>query len=86
MRKAKSRGSRTERHIPNSIATMRILIFAGLVAGAKAGFSTATAYRLEKDPRLPTQKKTRRERRRADPLAGVWENEVLPLLRQRDIE
>ncbi len=51
------------------------------IAGAKAGFSTATAYRLEKDPRLPTQKKTRRERRRADPLAGVWENEVLPLLK-----
>ena len=38
------------------------------IAGAKAGFSTATAYRLEKDPRLPSQKKTRRERRRADPL------------------
>ncbi|MGA8294425.1 MAG: IS21 family transposase, partial [Rhodoplanes sp.] len=51
------------------------------VAGAKAGFSTPTAYRFEKDPRLPTQKKTRRERRRADPLVGVWENEVLPLLK-----
>ena len=51
------------------------------IAGAKAGFSTPTAYRFEQDPRLPTQKKTRRERRRADPLAGVWENEVLPLLK-----
>ena len=51
------------------------------IAGAKAGFSTATAYRFEKDPRLPSQKKTRRERRRADPLAGVWDNEVVPLLK-----
>ena len=51
------------------------------VAGAKAGFSTATAYRFEQDPRLPTQKKPRRERRRVDPLAGVWENDVLPLLK-----
>ena len=29
------------------------------VAAAKAGFSTATAYRLEQDPRLPSQKKHR---------------------------
>ena len=28
------------------------------VAGAKAGFSTSAAYRFEKDPRLPTQKKS----------------------------
>lgn len=40
------------------------------VAGAKAGFSTSTAYRFEKDPRLPTQRKSPRERRRADPLAA----------------
>ncbi len=32
------------------------------IAGAKAGFSTAAAYRFEKDPRLPSQKKARRER------------------------
>jgi hypothetical protein len=51
------------------------------IAGAKAGFSASTAYRCEKDPRLPSQKKTPRERRRADPLAGVWESEVLPLLK-----
>src|SRR6202167_3790569 len=50
------------------------------IAGAKAGFSTATAYRFENDPRLPSQKKTRRERRRADPLAEVWDSEVVPLL------
>jgi len=50
------------------------------ISGAKAGFSTATAYRFEKAPRLPSQKKTRRERRRADPLADVWGSEVVPLL------
>jgi len=50
------------------------------ISGAKAGFSAATAYRFEKDPRLPSQKKTRRERRRADPLADVWGSEVVPLL------
>jgi transposase InsO family protein len=51
------------------------------IAGAKSGFSTATAYRFEKDPRLPSQKKARRERRRADPLAEVWDSEVVPLLK-----
>jgi hypothetical protein len=51
------------------------------VAGATAGFSTSAAYRFEKDPRLPTQKKSHRERRRADPFADVWENEVLPMLK-----
>jgi hypothetical protein len=51
------------------------------VAGAKAGFSASAAYRFEKDPRLPTQKKSHRERRRADPFADVWENEVLPMLK-----
>jgi hypothetical protein len=29
------------------------------VAAAKAGFSAATAYRIEQDPRLPSQKKRR---------------------------
>ncbi len=51
------------------------------VAGAKASFSTSAAYRFEKDPRLPTQKKSPRERRRADPFADVWENDVLPMLK-----
>ncbi len=51
------------------------------IAGAKAGFSTAAAYRFEKDPRLPSQKKARRERRRADPFADVWDNEVVPMLK-----
>ena len=51
------------------------------IAGAKAGFSTAAAYRFEKDPRLPSQKKAHRERRRADPFADVWDNEVVPMLK-----
>ena len=51
------------------------------VAAAKAGFSTSAAYRFEKDPRLPTQKKAHRERRRADPFVDVWENDVLPMLK-----
>lgn len=50
------------------------------VAAAKADFSQATAYRLEQDPRLPSQKKTPRERRRPDPLAEVWSSEVVPML------
>jgi transposase InsO family protein len=51
------------------------------VAAAKAGFSAATAYRIEQDPRLPSQKKAPRGRRRRDPLAEVWDSEVVPLLK-----
>jgi hypothetical protein len=51
------------------------------VAAAKAGFSAATAYRIEEDPRLPSQKKVPRARRRRDPLAAVWDSEVVPLLK-----
>ncbi len=50
------------------------------VAAAKAGFSAAAAYRFEKSSGLPSQKKAPRERRRLDPLAGVWDNEVVPML------
>jgi hypothetical protein len=51
------------------------------IAAAKAGFSTATAYRIGQDPRSPSQKATPRGRRRPDPLAAVWESEIVPLLR-----
>jgi transposase InsO family protein len=51
------------------------------VAAAKAGFSTATGYRIEEDPRLPSQKKRPRGRRRPDPLAAVWDAEILPILK-----
>ena len=50
-------------------------------AAAKAGFSQATGYRIEQDPRLPSQKKAPRGRRRADPLAPVWDDEVVPILK-----
>ena len=51
------------------------------IAAAKAGFSTATGYRIESDPRLPSQKKKPRGRRRPDPLAGVWDSEIVPMLK-----
>jgi len=50
-------------------------------AAAKTGFSTATAYRIEDDPRLPSQKAAPRERRRPDPLAPYWDAEVVPMLK-----
>ena len=51
------------------------------VAAAKASFSTSSAYRFEKDRKLPSQKKGGRGRRRPDPLASVFETEVVPMLR-----
>jgi hypothetical protein len=50
-------------------------------AAAKAGFSTATGYRIEADPRLPSQKRAPRSRRRPDPLAEIWEAEIVPILK-----
>jgi transposase InsO family protein len=50
------------------------------VAAAKAGFSPATAYRIEQDDRLPSHKAAPRSRRRPDPLAGIFDAEVVPLL------
>lgn len=50
------------------------------VAAARAGFSPATGYRIAQDPRLPSEKRTPRERRRPDPLAVVFDAEVVPML------
>jgi len=50
------------------------------VAAAKSGFSRASGYRIESDPRLPSQKKTPRGRRRPDPLAAFWDSEIVPIL------
>ena len=47
------------------------------VAAAKAGFSRASGYRIAADP---VQEKKPRGRRRSDPLAGIFEAEVVPLL------
>ena len=49
------------------------------VAAAKASISIATAYRVEKDPKLPSQKAPR-GRRRPDPLADIFDAEVVPML------
>lgn len=51
------------------------------VAAAKASLSTSTAYRFEKDRRLPSQKKGARGRRRPNRLASVFETEVVPMLK-----
>ena len=50
------------------------------VAAAKASFSAATGYRIEGDSRLPSQKKSPRGSRRADPLGDLFETEILPML------
>ncbi len=50
-------------------------------AAAKAGFSTATGYRIALDPVLPSQRGTARERRRPDPLADIFDSEIVPLLK-----
>ena len=54
---------------------------AAAVSAAKAGFSTATGYRIEDDPRLPSRKKAPRGRRRPDPLGDVWDSEIVPILK-----
>lgn len=51
------------------------------IAAARAGFSTATGYRTAQDPRLPSEKRTPRERRRPDPLADVFDADVVPMLK-----
>ena len=50
------------------------------VAAAKSGFSPATAYRFENDPRFPSERKQPRTRRRPDPLADIFDAEVVPML------
>lgn len=49
-------------------------------AAARDGFSASTGSRLDADPALPSQKIRRRERRRPDPLASLWESEIEPML------
>lgn len=51
------------------------------VAAAKASISPATAYRIESDPTLPSQTASApRGRRRPDPLVGIFDEEVVPIL------
>ena len=51
-------------------------------AAAKASISSASAYRIEADARMPSQKKVPRGRRRPDPLAGIFDEEIVPLLKE----
>ena len=51
-------------------------------AAARAGFSERTARRFDADPALPSQRRTKRGRTVADPLDGVWETLLLPVLEQ----
>ena len=49
-------------------------------AAAKAAISVASAYRIESDARLPSQKGEPRGRRRPDPLIDVFDADVVPML------
>jgi len=50
------------------------------VAAARTGISQASGYRLEADPSVPSQRRKPRGRRRPDPLAGIFDEEVVPIL------
>ena len=50
------------------------------IAAAKAGFSTATAYRIEADPRLPAQKKKPRGAPSSRPDCRRRDSEIVPML------
>ena len=49
-------------------------------AAAKADFSASSGWRLDADPRMPSQKRMPRARRRPDPLAEYWDGEIVPML------
>ena len=55
-------------------------------AAVKAGFSTAIGYRIQQDPRPPSQKQAPRGRRRPDSLAGIFDEEVVPILRDNAVD
>lgn len=49
-------------------------------AAAQAAISLRTTYRIENDPRLPSQTPRPRGRRRPDPLIAIFDAEIVPLL------
>jgi hypothetical protein len=51
-----------------------------VAAAAKAGISERSARRIERSDALPSQRPSRSWRTRHDPLAAVWDAEVVPLL------
>ncbi len=50
------------------------------IAAARMGIGVRSARRIEKATELPSQRGARSWRTRVDPLAGVWEAELVPLL------
>ena len=50
------------------------------IAAARTGISERSARRIEQADALPSQQGPRSWRTRADPLAGVWDSELVPLL------
>lgn len=50
------------------------------IAAAKTGISVRSARRIERAITLPSQRAPRSWRTRADPLAELWESEMVPLL------
>ena len=50
------------------------------IAAARMGISVRSARRIEKAEALPSQRGPRNWRTLADPLAGVWTTELVPLL------
>ena len=76
-------GSTAGRHINDH--QMRLYMKSRLsvtkpAAAAQAGISLKSAYRIESDPRLPSQRSTPRGRRRPDPLVAIFDIEVVPML------
>ena len=51
-----------------------------IASAAKAGLSERSARRIETSGALPSQRETRDWRTRSDPLAPVWNSEIVPLL------
>ena len=49
-------------------------------AAAKTGIRVSSARRLESRQALPSQRPPRNWRTRRDPLGGIWNAEVLPML------
>ena len=52
------------------------------VAATKVGISVASARRIDAAQTLPSQRPARGWRTRSDPFEGVWDTEVVPLLKE----
>ena len=51
-----------------------------MLGGGEGGGQPGQRYRILQDPRLPSQRQAPRERRRPGPLAGIFDEEVVPML------